>query len=263
MNIIDLGHIKLRYELSGPKDAPILCLVHCFGSNHKYWDFHLDAFANFRILRFDVRGHGESSPLPGPCTLEDLAADVIALLDKLNIETVHLGGVSMGGMISQTVILNYPERIKSLMLINTTCEVGQDQKALWQKRSKLVLNEGVGSVADAMLERWFTVNAKVVGLPGYKYIADAFNDFQSKTFCEIGAAMCDVNTTKRLHKIDVPTLVVATPDDPGAPTEISKTIANEISKAELFWLQPARHLSSLENPNEFNERVRVFLSDRL
>ena len=117
---INVGGTEIAYELSGPAGAPVILLSHCFCADHVFWDPHLEACAGFRVLRYDTRGHGRSSRPPGPYTLDQLAGDVIGVMDGLKISQVHFVGVSMGGMIGQTLALAYPERLHSLALVNTT-----------------------------------------------------------------------------------------------------------------------------------------------
>lgn len=260
--VIKLGQTNLSYQLSRKGDGPTVALIHCFGSNKKYWDFHKTSFSNYNNLIFDVPGHGESTLYKGRCSLEQIADDIVALLDRLNIDQIHLGGVSMGGMISQTLILKYPERVTSLMLINTTCEISEDQKILWKQRGEKVLSKGIQSVHKAMMERWFTKNTIKSNAPGYKYMSNAFKSFSVQSFRVISEAMCNLNTNEKLKTIEVPTLIVATPNDPGAPTYISKRMAEFIKGSTLHWLQPAQHLSSLEHPAEFNSIVHAFLSQQ-
>ena len=98
----------------------------------------MPAFEGFRVLRHDARGHGESGKPPGPYSLEMMAGDVVGLLDALDIEQVHICGVSMGGMIAQTVALDHPGRVASLALVNTTSEYSDDQLQAWRDRAALV-----------------------------------------------------------------------------------------------------------------------------
>ena len=260
---IDAGEIRMAYELSGPEGAPVVCLNHCFGSDLRYWDRHLAAFEGFRVLRYDTRGHGGSDAPPGPYRLEMLAADVAGLQDALGIERVHFCGVSLGGQIAQTFALDYPERVASLILVNTTCEYSEDQVALWRERARQVLEGGIEPLHAALMTRWFTDEAAEEQPPGYRYMADAIRRFRPESFSAAAEAMCGLNTTPRLPQIAAPTLVIGTPEDPGAPREVTQKMARLIPGASLEWLTPARHLSSLEHPERFNALVRAFLSKQV
>ena len=260
---IDTGGIRMAYELSGPEGAPVACLNHCFGSDLHYWDRHLAAFEGFRVLRYDPRGHGRSDAPPGPYRLGGLAADVAGLQDALGIERVHFCGVSLGGQIAQTFALDYPERVASLILVNTTCEYSEDQVALWRQRARQVVDEGIEPLHAALMARWFTDEAAVEQPPGYRYMADAIRRFPPPSFAAAVEAMCHLHTTPRLPRIAAPTLVIGTPEDPGAPREVTEKMARLIPGASLEWLTPARHLSSLEHPERFNALVRSFLANQV
>ena len=257
---IDAGEIRMAYELTGPVGAPVACLNHCFGSDLHYWDRHLDAFEGFRVLRYDTRGHAGSGAPPGPYRLEMLAADVAGLQDVLGIDRVHFCGVSLGGQIAQTFALYYPERVASLILVNTTCEYSDDQVALWRERARQVVEEGIEPLHATLMVRWFTDEAAARQPPGYRYMAEAIRRFPPQSFAAAVEAMCHLHTTDRLARIAAPTLVIGTPEDPGAPREVTEKMARLIPAAELEWLTPARHLSSLEHPERFNALVRTFLA---
>ena len=257
---IKTGAIEMFYDLSGPDAAPVVCLNHCFGSDHRYWDHHMAAFEGFRILRHDTRGHGETDAPAGPYTLSMIASDIVGLLDALDIGQVHFCGVSMGGMIAQTLALEHAERIASLMLVNTTCEYSEAQRVLWRERADLALAGGIEAVHAVLMDRWFTQDAADRQIPGYRYMAETFRRFKPTSFDAVIEAMRGLDTTAGLPGIKVPTMVVATPDDPGAPTETSEKMAAAIGDAELHWLAPARHLATLEHPERFNTLARGFLA---
>ncbi|MEC7661663.1 MAG: alpha/beta hydrolase [Pseudomonadota bacterium] len=256
---ISLNHVEIAYDLSGSPSEKVILLLHCFGSNRQYWDFHKEAFAGFQTLIIDVPGHGQSSLYDVDCSLELIASDISSLLDFLGINKVILGGVSMGGMISQTFTLKHPELVSALMLINTTCFISEDMHQLWRERSQQVLENGTDAVHDVLMRRWFTIDAIENEIPGYKYLSKTFKNFNPVTFKKISNAMCNLDTNEKLKDISVPTLIVATPDDPGAPTYISRRMAEYISGSELHWLEPAQHLSSLEHIEPFNLIVKNFL----
>lgn len=255
-----VGDIELAYELTGPANAPVVCLNHCFASGLAYWDGHMAAFEGFQVLRFDARGHGRSDAPPGPYSLEMMAGDLAGLLDALDIERAHIVGVSMGGQIAQTFALACPERLASLILVNTTSEYEDEQVSLWRERAEIALAEGMGPLQGPLMERWFTPDAAAARTPGYVYMEDAISNFRPESFHAAASAMCELATTPRLPEIQAPTLVIGTPEDPGARKEVTEAMARLIPNARLEWLTPARHLSSLEHPERFNALVSAFLS---
>lgn len=257
---VQVGEIGMAYSLTGPEGAPVVCLNHCFASDHRYWDLHLPAFDGFRVLRHDARGHGDSDAPAGPYSLTMMADDVIGLLDALNIETVHICGVSMGGMISQMVALDHPTRVASIALVNTTSEYTEDQLQAWRDRADLALRDGMEPLRAPLMARWLTAAAAAARSPGYVYMEEVIERFSADSFVAASAAMCGLYTTPRLPELKMPSIVIATPDDPGVPTETSELMARTLG-APLHWLAPANHLASLEHPKRFNQIMRKFLAD--
>ena len=251
--------IEIAYMDDGPKDAPAVIMGHCFCADHRFWGPHLPACKGFRAIRFDTRGHGQSERTDGPYSLSQLAADVVGLMDHLGLRTAHYVGVSMGGMIGQTLAIEHSERLRSLTLLNTTPKYSDAQKVLWQKRAAGVLKQGIEPIHADLMRRWFTDQALMDDHPGVRYIADVIRKFDRRSFASVTAAMCELDTVERLSGISVPTLVVAAPDDPGVPRDVSELLAARIPDAALHWLHPARHLASLEHVDAFNELLRSHL----
>ena len=254
-----VGDIKIAYVESGPPDAPPVVMGHCFCADHRFWDAHLPACAGFRTIRFDTRGHGASGRNDGPYTLSRLAADVLGVMDHLGLAQAHYVGVSMGGMIGQTLAIEHPDRLMSLALVNTTPKYSEAQRTQWRERAREVLANGIEPIHEDLMHRWFTGHGLSSDLAGVRYIADVIREFDRRSFASITAAMCDLDTLQHLGKIRVPTLVVAAPDDPGVPREVSELLAASIPNASLEWLHPARHLASLEHVERFNHLLQAHL----
>lgn len=247
------------YQLDGPPDADVVCLSHCFGSNHHYWDCHLPAVEGYRVLRYDTRGHGQSDSPAGPYSLNLLANDVVELIDYLQIDRLHFVGVSMGGMIGQTLALKQQERLLSLTLANSPCNYTDGQIDLWRERAQYVADHGVASVKAALMQRWFTDEAAVNRVPGYEFIEKTFSNFSAASFVAATAAVCQIDTRETLKQINTPTLLFGSRDDPGVPVAVSEYMLEQLPVAELHWLTPSRHLATLEQVDTFNSVLHSFL----
>ncbi len=259
-NLIQAGDIQMAYRLDGPADAPVVCLNHCFTTDHRFWDLTAPALDEYRVLRYDSRGHGASDKPAGDYSLSQMAGDVAALLDALDIARVDFCGVSMGGMIGQTLTLEHPDRVRSLTICNTPCQYDDDQLVAWRERADLVLEKGIDAVHAGLMARWFTEDARDKQLPGYTYVDDVMRDFKPECFASATAAMCGLNTTQRLGEIKQPVLMIASSDDPGVPIAVAKMMAEKINDAQLEWIDPSRHLSTMEHPSVFNELLVKFLA---
>jgi len=257
--LIQAGDIKLAYRLDGPEDAPVVFLNHCFTTDHRFWDLTAPALGDYRVLRYDSRGHGASDKPAGDYTLSEMAGDVANLLDALDIEQVDFCGVSMGGMIGQTLTLEHPARVRSLTIGNTPCEYDATQLQAWRDRASLVTAKGIESVHEDLLARWFTEDARTAKTPGCEYVGEVMNNFLPRCFASATAAMCGLNTTSRLTQITQPVMIIASSDDPGVPVATAELMAKTIPNAQLHWLDPSRHLATLEHPDRFNQLFVDFL----
>ena len=148
--------IEIHYELTGPESAPVVTLSHSLLANFAMWNPQMPALADYRVLRFDTRGHGQSEATPGAYDFELLADDTCALLDAVGIQRTHFVGLSMGGMIGQAVALKYPERIESLILCDTRSHSPPERSKSRAERIAVAQRHGVEPMVEAALEGWFS-----------------------------------------------------------------------------------------------------------
>src|ERR1700687_1966950 len=155
MPIVKSGEAQNHYALEGQGGTPALVFSNSLGANYCMWDPQVPEIRKkLRVLRYDTRGHGQSSVTPGPYSIELLAKDVIALLDALDLDRVHFCGLSMGGMIGMWLGVNAPGRLSKLVLCNTGAKIGTSEA--WASRIEAVRKGGMKAVASAVIERWFT-----------------------------------------------------------------------------------------------------------
>ncbi|HKD77970.1 MAG TPA: alpha/beta fold hydrolase, partial [Ktedonobacterales bacterium] len=128
MPYIELPAGPCLYRYDGPPEAPLVVLSNSLGTDHTMWEPQLAAFTRqFRVLRYDGRGHGASAVPPGPYTIADLGEDVIHLYDALGVKRAHYCGLSMGGMVGMWLAAHAPERVDRLVLCNTSARLGPPQ----------------------------------------------------------------------------------------------------------------------------------------
>jgi len=257
--LIKANGIQMNYELSGRKDAPLVILSHSLGSSLVMWDPQMDALeAYFQVLRYDIRGHGNSEAPASPYTLELLGDDAIGLLDGLGIDTVHWVGLSMGGMIGQSIALNHPNRLRSLVLCDTAAVIAEEAQPLWQERIDTARERGMESQLQATLERWFTPfflskNTKMLTLIQKQFLATPVEGYVNCL-----EAIRKLNYLDRLSEIKIPTLIMVGEDDPGTPVSASEAIHRRIPNSKLVILSSSRHLSNVEQPEAFNDTLLNF-----
>jgi len=147
--------IDIHYEIEG--DGPWLTMSHSLACNLHMWDPQMPVLTKkFKVLRFDTRGHGQSSAPAGEYTLEQLADDVKGLLDALKIKHTHFAGLSMGGMIGQAFALKYPGVFQSMVLADTTSQYAPEAWSMWEARIKTAREKGMEPLVEPTLGRWFT-----------------------------------------------------------------------------------------------------------
>jgi 3-oxoadipate enol-lactonase len=239
--------VSVHHVAEGPADGPALVLSHSLGATLDTWAPQAEALARrFRLVRYDLRGHGRSPVPPGPCDIADLGADLVALLDKLGIARAHLAGLSLGAMASLWVAARFPERVDRLVVCCTAARMGPP--VAWAERAATVRAQGMAAIADAVVARWFT--------PAYRarhpdQVA-AMRALVAATPAAGYAAACGaierMDLGPELPAVRAPTLAVAGADDPATPPEELRRIAGAVARGRLSVVPDAAHLANLEQP---------------
>jgi 3-oxoadipate enol-lactonase len=246
--------VELHHLLEGPKDAPVLVLANSLGTSLHMWDDQAPALRErFRLLRYDHRGHGGSPVPPGPYRIEDLGRDVLALLDRLGIERVSFCGLSIGGMVGMWLASEAPERVERLVLCCTSAQFLPPES--WEERAQTVRENGVGAIADAVLERWFTPALRTDHPDTFEWAGSMLRETPPEGYAGCCEAIRDADLRDRLDAVRAPTLVVAGADDPAAPPEHGELIRDSIPDAQLAIVSRARHLANVEQPEELTRAV--------
>ncbi len=260
---IKANGIRMNYELSGKKGAPVVILSHSLSSNFLMWNPQIDALSPyFQVLRYDTRGHGATDAPSGSYTLELLAEDVIGLLDALGLDRVHFVGLSMGGMIGQCLVLNHPHRLKSLVLCDTASIVPAEAQPVWQERLDKVRKKGMEALSEETMERWFTPAFLRQNPPMVKLIREQILATPVAGYIGCAEAIRRLNYLDRISAIKIPTLIMVGEDDPGTPVSASEAMHERITGSKLVVLPSARHLSNVEQTDQFNGALLKFLKDR-
>ena len=243
-------HHRVDLAASAPADPSTVVLTGSLGSTLHMWEPQVAALsAGYRLVRFDTRGHGHSPVVDGGCTIDDLADDLLALIDRLGVERIHLVGLSLGGMTSMRLAARNPDRICSLAVLCSSTSLRPAQG--WLDRAATVRRLGAQAVADTVVGRWFTP----AFLEQHDHVA-TYRDMIASTPAEGYAACCeaiaDIDLRADLSRITAPTLVLGGVQDPVTPPPELEAIAAGIANATLRWLDPAAHLASAERPEEVN-----------
>jgi 3-oxoadipate enol-lactonase len=244
-----------------PEDAPVVVLSNSLGSTLAMWDAQAPRLAqHFRVVRYDTRGHGRSPVPTGPYSIDDLADDLLGLLDRLGVGRAHVVGLSLGGMTAMRLAARNPERVDRLAVLCTSALLGPAQA--WHDRAATVRAQGTGAVAEAVVGRWYTeefaaahpdriaaAEAMVAATPPEGYAS----------CCEAIAAM---DLTGDLSAIAAPTLAIAGADDPATPPEHLERIAAGVKDGSLLVVPRAAHLAAGEQPEAITRALLDHLTAR-
>jgi len=250
--------IEINYELSGKEGAPWLVLSHSLACSVRMWDPQVEAFqSRFRILNYDMRGHGASSAPQGPYTLDMLADDVLGLLAFLRIKQASYCGLSIGGMIGQTLALKAPGSFTKMVLADTTHTQPPEALKQWEERIAIAKSKGMAGLVDGTMERWFTEPYRKRNSPEFQKIRDLLLKTPVAGFVGCGQAIMKLNTTARLKDIKLPVLAITGEQDGAAPG--TKYIGEHVPGAKYVGIPQAAHIANIEQPEAFNRALREFL----
>lgn len=252
--------IDLHYEVSG--SGPWLALSHSLCCDVSMWQPQLAALEkHFTVLRFDTRGHGGTDAPAGAYTFDQLADDVLGLLDALKIGRTHFCGLSMGGMIGQHLALKAPDRIDRLVLADTTSRMPAEAAPLWAERIRIAGEKGTGALVESTLARWFTETWRAAHPEVMEKIGGLIRATPAAGYIGCAHAIARIDVTDRLDGIKAPTLVIVGRDDVGTPPAMAEAIAAAIPGARLAVIPEASHLSNIEQADVFNRLLLDFLTE--
>jgi 3-oxoadipate enol-lactonase len=257
MPFANLKDVKIYYERGGPENLPVVVFSNGLGTNLHMWDGQIEAFSrHFSVLRYDVRGHGQSEVTPGPYRIEQLSWDLLHLMDSLQIDRAYFCGLSMGGMVGMFLGANAANRFHKLALCDTSPKF--DPEHMWNKRIETVNKRGMKAVASTVVERWLTADFRSAHPTETQNVLAMLESTNPEGYVASCAAVRDMDLRNTLKDIHLPALVVTGSQDPAATPASSQILANSIPGAvyaELF----ASHLSNIEARDEFNKQVLEFL----
>lgn len=250
------------YDLSGPEDGPAVVLIHGIGLDRSIWDAWMPDIADrYRVLRYDMPGHGESAPLSGPVTLGALSGQLRDLLDGLGIGRAALVGFSLGGMINRRFAIDHPHRVSALAVLNSPHERTQEEQRAVETRAAQTGQGGTEANADATLQRWFTpafLDSRAEAIDRIR-AGIAATDRTSYAQCRGVLAKGVAELIRPDPPIAAPTLVMTAGDDFGSTQAMARGIASEIPGAETIVVPGLRHMGLIENPPVFIAPVSRFL----
>jgi 3-oxoadipate enol-lactonase len=246
--------VDVHAVVEGPDDAPVLLLSNSLGADLGMWDPQVPALTeHFRVVRYDTRGHGRSPAPDGDSTIDDLADDVVALLDRLGVTEAHVVGVSIGGMTALRLAARDPQRVATLAVLCSSAHPGNEQA--WQDRASTVRSQGTGAIADAVISRWFTPEFAAANPDVIARLRATFAAHPDEGYASCCAVLVGMDLRSDLGRITAPTLVVSGAEDLALPPEHQQVIADGIAGAQLLTVSPGAHLANIEQAERVTDAL--------
>ncbi|CAO3361913.1 3-oxoadipate enol-lactonase [Azospirillum palustre] len=264
MPFIEAAGITQHYDLTGPADAPVLLFANSIGTSFHIWDAVVPHLSQrYRILRYDMRGHGLTQVTPvtedAGYSMDLLADDAADLLDALGIARAHVCGLSIGGMMAQRLAVKAPGRVHGLILCDTAGVIGP--ASVWTDRIAAIRARGMTAIADGVMARWFTQSfrdSRPDQIRGYTaMVARTTED----GYVGCSMAIRDADLSAANAAITAPTLVICGAEDVATPPDAARELASGIPGARFELLPGAAHIPGVEKPAELAALIDGFLGD--
>ncbi len=255
-----LNHLVIHWTETGPVGAPAVILVNSLGTDFRIWDTVVARLGErWRIIRYDKRGHGLSDVPDGPYSIDDHTDDLIALADHLVLDRFALVGLSIGGLIAQSLAMRTPERLPALVLADTAARIGTAES--WRARIDAVEQGGLAPLADALMERWFTPNFAAAHPAEYSGWRNMLLRMPAEGYAASCAAIHDADLTASITAIAARTLVVAGDQDASTPPDLVRATAALIPRARFETIAACGHLPPIEQPTALAALIASHLEE--
>ena len=262
MQMAKINGITLHYADHGSRDSTAIVFANSLGTDFRIWDrVAAELESEFRIVRYDKRGHGLSDCPPAPYAMQDHVDDLAALLDHLEIKRAVIVGLSVGGMIAQGLFQTRPDLVLALVLSDTAHKIGDT--AAWNARIEAVREHGIAALSDAVLARWFTDDFRKHRADEFAVCSNMLNRSPAEGYAGTCAALRDADFTDLAPRIDVPTMLMVGSNDGSNQVDIVRTTHDLIQGSRFVVIEGPGHLPCIDEPEEVARLVRGFIHDSL
>lgn len=256
---IQINELNTYYEIHGQGEP--LVLIHGLGSSSQDWAYQLDHLSSrYKVLIYDVRGHGQSDKPPGPYGVPIYAEDLAELMKALDIPAAHICGISMGGMIAFQMGVDYPEMVKTLTVVNSRADLVPDTLGeRWNVFQRLVVFRllSMERIAETLSRRMFI---KPEHEEQRLLFVEHWANNPKPVYMKVMKSLVGWTVEDKLGEIDIPTLVIAADED-YTPVEDKQRIVNKMKKAKLVVIEDSRHATPVEHPEVFNRTLASFIEN--
>ena len=259
MQSADIGGVVIHFRDEGPRDGPVLVFSNSLGTDFRIWDGVLPLLpAGLRTIRYDKRGHGLSDLPQQPWGMGDHVADLAGLLDHLGVRGAIVCGLSVGGMIAQGLAAERPDQVRALILCDTGAKIGNPE--MWDQRIETTLGAGLESMADAVMERWFTADFRS-GDPTFPVWRNMLCRTTAGGYAGTCRAIRDTDLMESTSRLRVPCLGICGDQDGSTPPDLVRETAELIPGSRFELVKGAGHIPCVEQPAATAALISGFLRD--
>lgn len=249
---------SIAWSSVGDRARPTLVFAHSLGCDSSMWRHQIDGLGDeFHLLTVDMRGHGESDAPPGPYSLEALGADLMEVVDGAAVENFSICGISIGGLIALWAGIRHPGRVQSLIAANTAAKVGTAEG--WEDRIRAVNEEGMAGIAEGVVGRWFTLGFASRHPDRWAEAIATFVATDPEGYIGCCQALAGADLGPDVASIVAPTLLIGGDADPSTPPSEAQWLHDQIPSSQLEIFPDAAHLTNLEHPDLFTQKIKAFL----
>jgi len=260
MQAMVVGGVTLHFRDEGPQHAPALVFSNSLGTDFRIWDRLLPLLpAGWRVIRYDTRGHGLSEAPARAWSMDDLGDELAGLLDGLGVRGAVVCGLSIGGMIAQTLAVRRPDLVRALILCDTAAKIGDT--ASWNARIAAVERDGIAAIAGPVLQRWFSARFHERRVEELALWREMLTRTPVAGYVGCAAAIRDADLTGATARLRLPTLAVAGDEDGATPPALVEATARSIPGARFSVIDGAGHLPCIEQPAALAALIADFLGD--
>jgi 3-oxoadipate enol-lactonase len=254
------GGLRLWTRVDGNPEKPWLVLSNSIMATDVMWDAQMnDLVKTYRVLRYHARGHGLSDRPAGPYTFDNLASDVLALMDHFEMKNPAFMGLSLGGMTGLGVALKAPSRLRALVCCDARADAPPAFVQGWNDRINLVRTSGIEAIADGTLERWLSAPFRATHPEAVEKVMGMMLTTSGVGFEGCAEALKKLSYLDQLDQIHIPTLFVVGSEDAGAPAAVMRQMSERVAGSRLAIIQGSAHLPNIDNPPEFLSAISNFL----
>ncbi|EJC78000.1 3-oxoadipate enol-lactonase [Rhizobium leguminosarum bv. trifolii WSM2012] len=260
MQFARINDVTIHYQVIGaPADRPVIVFTNSLGTDFRIWrDVVVRLAGDYAIVLYDKRGHGLSDVGQLPASIEDHATDLAGLLDLLSVKNAVISGLSVGGLIAQSLYQRRPDLVGALVLCDTAHKIGTAES--WNARIAAVAKSGIASIVDAIMERWFTPAFRRPENTAYSGYCNMLTRQPVEGYIAACEAIRDADFTEAAKRIAVPTICIVGDQDGSTPPDLVLSTARLIPDARYEVIADCAHIPCVEQPEALTAIIRAFLT---